>query len=131
MKEMPPSWNITGCIIEPGGFETEWRNGSMYVLPQHPAYVDPGTPSSQVRAMLSKIPMIGSAEKMGKAIIRLADEPKLPLRVQFGSDSLALIKMKASSTIRDADQWAELSHSTNLDGVDGIKYMEMITAVNQ
>jgi hypothetical protein len=130
IKEMPPAWNIKGCIIQPGGFETEWRNGSMVTLPQHPAYADPDTPSSQFRAMHGSVPMIGSPEKMGKALMILASEPNPPLRIQFGSEAISLIISKAKSTIKDSEKWAELSHSTNMDGVDIEAYMKQIAVAS-
>jgi len=130
IKEMPPAWNIKGCIIQPGGFETEWRNGSMVTIPPHPAYTDPDTPSSQFRAMHGSVPYIGSPEKIGKAIMTLASEPNPPLRIQFGSEAIALVTSKARSTINEAEKWAELSHSTNKDDVDVESYMKQIAVAS-
>jgi len=131
VKEMLPEWNITGVIIEPGGFDTEWRKGSMITLPSHPAYAHPDTPSSQVRKILDTVPFIGSAKRIGEAILKISAEPNLPLRLQLGSESLGLVKSKALKTVQDADKWEAVSHSTNLDGVDGVGYMQQIMAVNQ
>ncbi|KAK0203589.1 hypothetical protein DFS33DRAFT_1261247 [Desarmillaria ectypa] len=36
LKEM----NIKGTIIEPGGFDSEWKGTSAYHIPPHPAYTD-------------------------------------------------------------------------------------------
>ena len=47
LKEMAPEqWNITGAIIEPGGFDNEWKGASAKTIPPHPAYTDAGNPCS-------------------------------------------------------------------------------------
>lgn len=71
---------------------------------------------------------LGSPEKAATAFIKLADTPiaDLPLRVQFGSDSYALIKGKAQKTIDDLEKWAHVSHSTNHDSVDTEKTLETL-----
>ncbi|KAE9407497.1 NAD(P)-binding protein [Gymnopus androsaceus JB14] len=113
LREMNPSWNIKGCILEPGGFRSEW------------------SPTSLFRQTLGKIPFLGDPVKMGKAVLRLADlsmgvrselagiwtgegversvaehiatgvlgntPVELPLRVQLGSQSSFLVKMQAQS----------------------------------
>ncbi|KAL0960679.1 hypothetical protein HGRIS_005708 [Hohenbuehelia grisea] len=130
VKEMLPAWNIQGCIIEPGGLETEWRNSSMIQVPVHSAYDNPQSPTVQFRQMLQSVPMIGDPKKMATALLKLADEPDLPLRVQFGSESNALIRSKALKTIKDAEKFMAVSHSTNKDGIDGEAYMEQIMIAN-
>jgi len=128
---MHPTWNIKGCIIQPGGVETEFLKGSMVVCPQHPAHSAPDSPSSQFRTMLQQPGIgIGSAEKMGKAIMRVADIPNPPLRIQLGSEANVLVKNTAMATIKDADKWVELSHTTNRDGVDVAAFMKSIGIVS-
>ena len=120
-KELVPSWNIKASIIEPGGFDTQWR-GDLHQHPQPPAYSAPDTPTSQWRAFQAKsgVTATGSPEKAATALIKLSHVPanELPARIQFGSDSWAIVKTKAEGTIRDAIKWSEISHSTNSDGVD-------------
>ncbi|KDR77719.1 hypothetical protein GALMADRAFT_278758 [Galerina marginata CBS 339.88] len=89
-KEMLPEWNIKACILEPGGFETEWRNASI-TFDQHPAYAGN---TANFRSLRSSITMLGDPVKGAKAIVKLSNEPKLPMRVQLGSDSLAIVKPK-------------------------------------
>ncbi|TFK38350.1 hypothetical protein BDQ12DRAFT_651293 [Crucibulum laeve] len=131
LKEMVPEWNITGCIIEPGGFETEWNGGSMVRYPPHPAYADPSTPTSQFRAMHGSIDLIGVPARFAKAMLKIADLPELPRRIQLGSESLALVRAKATRTIKDGEKFAEISHSTNKDGVDVEDYMQKIILAAQ
>jgi len=129
-KEMSPHWNIQATIIEPGGFNTEWRN--MATIPLHPAYDTDNSPAKQHRTMHgtdSGIPFIGSPEKAAKAFITLAKmRQDLPLRVQFGSDSLALVRHTAMKTISDGEKLESVSHSTNVDGIDSTEYTKNLLA---
>ena len=121
--EIAPEWNIQATIIEPGGFNTEWRAGNSTVLPQLPAYANPNFPSSQWRAMFDKIPFIGDPMRAAKAFLTLSEKRKeLPLRVQFGTDSLAIVRHTAQKTISDGEKWAGVSHSTNMEGIDPEEY---------
>jgi len=129
-KEMSPEWNIQATIIEPGGFNTEWKN--MTTLPLHPAYDTDSSPTKQHRSMLtgSGIPLIGSPEKAAKAFITLAEKRQdLPLRLQLGSDSLAIARHTAMKTISDSEKWESISHSTNVDGIDPKEYTKNLLAV--
>ncbi|KAF8958851.1 hypothetical protein BDZ97DRAFT_1736274 [Flammula alnicola] len=122
-KEMLPEWKIQATIIEPGGFDTEWRGGNMTILPPHPAYDTPNSPTTQYRAMLGVLPFIGSPAKAAKAFLSLAEKRQdLPLRIQFGSDALAVVRHTAHRTISDSEKWESLSHSTNVDGIDEQEY---------
>ncbi|KAJ6525425.1 hypothetical protein DFH09DRAFT_1188381 [Mycena vulgaris] len=130
VKEVLPEWNIQGCILEPGGFDTEWRGASMTVLPPHPAYADPTSPSSQVRTMLETVSFNGDVAKASKTIMEVASRPKMPLRLPLNTEALCLVKMKATFTLKQLEEWAPLSHSTNKDGVDRETVMEHIPMVN-
>jgi len=130
-KEMSPEWNIQATIIEPGGFNTEWRN--MTVIPPHPAYETDNSPTKKHRSIQggaeTSIAYIGSPIKAAKAFISLAEKKKdLPLRVQFGSDSLALVRHTAMKTISDGEKWEGVSHSTNVDGTDSEEYTKNLLA---
>jgi len=130
-KEFPPSWNIKASIIEPGGFKTRW-SGDLHIHPQPPAYSAPDTPTSQWRGLLgSSVMATGDPEKAAAALIKLSHVPahELPTRIQLGSDSWTLVKIKAEGTIRDGMKWSEISHSTNNDGVDKEAIMKLMSSV--
>ncbi|KAJ7862637.1 hypothetical protein B0H14DRAFT_3611633, partial [Mycena olivaceomarginata] len=120
-REMLPEWNIRGLIIEPGGFESEWASGSMQTIPAPPEY-GPTSPSGIVRTVLDpanpNAHSLGVPEKMAAAIFRVAGEKNLPLRLPLGSESWAIVRGQAQRTLREANEWEEVSHSTNRDGVD-------------
>ncbi|KAF9464295.1 NAD(P)-binding protein [Collybia nuda] len=121
-KEMLPEWNIRVCLLEPGGFETEWRN-TFIKFDQHPAYAD--NPAN-FRNLRSSIAMLGDPAKGAKAIVKLSHEPKLPMRVPLGSDCLAIVKTKAEIVMKDAEKYAEFSRMSDRDGMDGVAYGDMI-----
>ena len=126
---MSPEWNIQATIIEPGGFNTDWKN--MTTIPLHPAYDSDNSPAKIRRAMLvgtdGSSPYIGSPIKAAKAFITLAEKRKdLPLRVQFGSDSLAIVRHTAMKTVLDSEKLESLSHSTNVDGIDPKEYTKSL-----
>ena len=128
-KEMTPNWNIQATIIEPGGFNTEW--GNMTTIPLHPAYDTDDSPTKKRRTVHTgaDVPFIGSPIKAAKAFISLAEKRQdLPLRVQFGSDSLAIVKYNAAKTISDSEKWESVSHSTNVDGIDSKEYTKNLLA---
>ncbi|KAF9011873.1 hypothetical protein BDQ17DRAFT_1345015 [Cyathus striatus] len=118
-KEMLPEWKIRAVIIEPGGFDTEWRNSSMITFPPPPEYADPNTPTMKARAIRTSIEFAGVPERAARAILKLAEEPELPMRIQLGSDSLAIIQFKANKTLQESEKWSYVAHSTNKDGLDG------------
>ncbi|KAJ6579589.1 hypothetical protein DFH09DRAFT_1360814 [Mycena vulgaris] len=122
-REMLPEWNIRALIIQPGGFRSEWAGGSMQTFPAPPEY-GPTSPSGVMRTMLTpgNSDPLGLPDRMAAAIMRMAGEKKLPLRLPLGSESWAIVRGQAQKTIREADEWEALSHSTNRDGVDGPQY---------
>ncbi|KAF9813651.1 hypothetical protein IEO21_05483 [Rhodonia placenta] len=122
-KEMLPEWNIKGVIVEPGGFRTAWNAASMVRVPAHPQYAAPTSPSSVHRKMAAQ-PYIGDPAKAARAMMQIAGLPDPPLRIQMGTESLMLVRGRALRTIRDGEQYEELAHSTNCDGVDRNKVME-------
>jgi NAD(P)-dependent dehydrogenase (short-subunit alcohol dehydrogenase family) len=131
-KEMSPEWNIQATIIEPGGFITEWR--SMAAIPPHPAYDTDNSPTKKRRFMMvgdTSVQSIGIPEKAAKAFISLAEKKQdLPLRIQLGSDALALVQHTAMKTISDSEKWESVSHSTNVDGIDSKEYTKnLLTAL--
>ncbi|KAF9547695.1 NAD(P)-binding protein [Agrocybe pediades] len=121
-KELASEWGIRCCIIEPGGFETGWF-GAGITVPVHPAYEAKASP---FRSLRSSIVMLGDPVKAASAILNLSHQDQLPMRVQLGSDSLAIVQAKAKKVLKDSEEHAELARSTDKDGMDGKAYGEMI-----
>lgn len=124
-KEMDPSWNIKGVIVELGGFRTDWLSSSMTIKPPLPPYAHPDSPCALFRHMSLNIPYIGDPAKAPKALIAVAGLPDPPLRIQLGTDSMAMVKTSAKKTLEDAERWADFAHQTNMDGVDKNQVLAM------
>lgn len=79
----------------------------------------------------SGVTATGDPDKAAAALIKLSHVPtnELPTRVQFGSDCWAIVKARAEATIRDAEKWSEVSHSTNKDGVDKEAIITFMTSL--
>lgn len=118
-------------IVEPGGFDTRW-SGDLHSHPQPLEYSAADSPTSQWRAMHANSGAIatGDPKKAAETLIKLSHVPvnELPTRVQFGSDSWAIVKARAEATVRDAVKWSELSNSTNKDGVDKEAVIGFVTS---
>ncbi|PIL33195.1 hypothetical protein GSI_04645 [Ganoderma sinense ZZ0214-1] len=125
-KEMVPEWNIRGVIIQPGGFRTEWGRSSMVALPLPAQYDRPDAPSVKFRKLLEQSPFIGDPSKAALAIMQIASLRDPPLRVQLGTDAVLSVRQKALKTVADTEKYEELAHSTNADGVDSVRVLEMI-----
>ena len=104
----------------------------MTVIPPLPAYDTDNSPTKKRRSMMvgaDNFPSIGSPIKAAKAFISLAEQRQdLPLRVQFGTDSLALVRHTATTTISNGEKWESISHSTNVDGIDPKEYTKNLLA---
>ncbi|KAH9939452.1 hypothetical protein B0H21DRAFT_698452 [Amylocystis lapponica] len=129
-KEMLPAWNIKGIIVQLGGYRTEWANGSMVQIPVHPSYNAPDSPTVLFRQM-SHVPYIGDPAKAAKALVRIADLPDPPLRIQLGFEAKILVRNKARQTIRESEKYDELSGSTVADDVDTNLVMQYLTQADR
>jgi len=122
---MSPNWGIKASVIQLGTFNTDWRK--LKVIPIHQAYDTEKSPARQHRAMLSGMQFIGHPERAAKAFITLAETKEtVPLRVQLGTDSIALVRHAAKTTLSDSEKLESLAHSTNVDGIDPKEYTKKL-----
>ncbi|KAF9238678.1 NAD(P)-binding protein [Melanogaster broomeanus] len=77
-KELDPAWNIKA-----GPCRTKIMSENMKISPQHPAYADPKSPSSQLRAFFSpeSNSITGDADKAIAAMEKLVHLDNPPLRL--------------------------------------------------
>ncbi|KAI0695584.1 hypothetical protein C8T65DRAFT_584158 [Cerioporus squamosus] len=123
-KELLPEWNIKATIIEPGTFRTAFKDqGALVRTPIAPPYNKPHAQSVFIRQMMDQ-PWLGDAAKAAKAMVQIAGFENPPMRIQLGTDAFMAVKIKAERTIRDAERWEEISHSTNVDGIAKETIME-------
>lgn len=112
-REMPPEWNISVVILEPGGFATNAR-GNATVLPIHPAY-NSDSPSQTFLRILGSVPFIGDPDKAADTVFKLANHPNPPIRLPFGSVAWKVVVDAAKETLDEAEKWKAVSYSTDAD----------------
>lgn len=127
---MHPDWNIKFLILEPGGIKTEYAGSSMVYADRHPAYADPGYPTSQLLSYISN-PIArtnwGNAADVAQilfhAVSHQADKP-LPLRLPMGSDAHAMIVAKNESMIKELAEWeTEILSISKKEQSQSIKFL--------
>ncbi|WP_175912302.1 SDR family NAD(P)-dependent oxidoreductase [Burkholderia sp. BCC1640] len=56
---------------------------------------------------------VGDPDKLGLALVQIANEAEPPLRFVAGADALKVVDDKLDYVAREVERWRELSHSTN------------------
>ncbi|KAG2053315.1 NAD(P)-binding protein [Suillus hirtellus] len=92
-KELPASWNINVCIIEPGAFDTKGIDRATS-LPQHPAYADESFPSSVLRKTLKTAALEGDGDKFTRTVYEVVQGGKIPKRLPMGLDALEMLNLR-------------------------------------
>ncbi|KAG1731849.1 uncharacterized protein EDB91DRAFT_1252005 [Suillus paluster] len=108
-KELPPSWNIKICIIEPGAFYTNGINAGV-LLPQHPAYTDDSFATSVLRRRLDAAVFDGDAEKFARTVYQVVQGEKIPQRLPMGLDAIEMLTAKIESlkaTVTETAGWSK------------------------
>ncbi|KAH7908712.1 hypothetical protein BJ138DRAFT_1068336 [Hygrophoropsis aurantiaca] len=109
LREIDPAWNIKITIVEPGPFRTKIVAENIRVAPQHPAYADPSSPSSQFRKFITSGAVDGDADKAVAAIEKLVHIDNPPLRLPLHKRTVASAKEKASSILEDVKKYESWS----------------------
>ncbi|MFB5267471.1 oxidoreductase [Paenibacillus enshidis] len=106
---------IKVSIIEPGGFRTDWGGSSMQIREVGEDYEETvGKIHRYRREIDGKMP--GDPARAAKAIADIADLEQPPLRLLLGSDALKLARESSRSRAAEAEQWAEVTISTDFSG---------------
>ncbi|KAG2149058.1 uncharacterized protein EDB93DRAFT_358083 [Suillus bovinus] len=107
-KELPASWNINICIIEPGAFHTNGSRGVM-VLPQHLAYINESFPTSRFRQMMEGAVFEGDPEKFTRTVYTVVQGGKIPKRLPMGLDALKMLNLRIENlkaTVDETKEWS-------------------------
>jgi len=97
------SFGIHVTLIEPGGFSTDWAGPSSKRATPLPAYADVHAEADRKRA--ERMPTPGDPTASAKAILKVVDAEKPPLRVFFGSLPLTLAKADYESRLATWEEW--------------------------
>jgi NAD(P)-dependent dehydrogenase (short-subunit alcohol dehydrogenase family) len=111
-KEVKP-FGIAVTAVAPGSFRTDWAGRSMSRTPRSiPDYDAMFDPIRQAREEKSG-KQLGDPVKAARAMLAMmhADEP--PVHLLLGSDALALVRGKLSSTADELARWEHLTVSTD------------------
>ncbi|GAA4078875.1 oxidoreductase [Nonomuraea soli] len=102
-------------IVEPGGFRTDFLNGSSVRI--EPASIaDYAAGAGPVREALAHHDgrQPGDPAKAAKAVVDVTEVAEPPLRLQLGADAVERVRAKLELVQRELDQWRHVALSTGL-----------------
>lgn len=111
-QEVAP-FNVGVTLVEPGGVRTEWGGASMQHATPLDAYDE--TPFGQRRKAGTRGQPIGDSDKMGVAIAEAMDQPKLPLRLPLGSDTVKNVSGAIEARLAEIKSQTERAGKTDAD----------------
>lgn len=142
ISELPPEWNIYVTILEPGGFETNIRQNSI-LMPPHPAYGPESASRKYIGILRGDAPLLGDPAKAAQVVwnlvVGLGAEKAMngeknvvagngsagwngrrdwPVRLPLGSVAWKILVEKTKRTLKEAEEWEEVSYATNFDGME-------------
>ncbi|MFC8181725.1 SDR family oxidoreductase [Rhodococcus sp. NPDC057297] len=97
-------FGIQVTIIEPGGFDTDWKTTSATVADALPPYTSVHVAMTQMAAAPSPKPV-----GFGSAILEIVDAEKPPLRVFFGEQPTQMIPHLYQQRLDEWAAWAPVS----------------------
>ena len=110
-REVAPLGIRVTCI-EPGGMRTDMFNVSMLSGPVAPDYA-PTVEAGVRRTFGDPNKARSDPAKVARAILKIADEPRPPVRLLVGSDAVSVAAAAAQARADEDARWRELSLSTD------------------
>ncbi|NIL75573.1 SDR family oxidoreductase [Rhodococcus sp. B10] len=101
------SFGIHVTLIEPGGFTTDWAGSSSKRATELPAYADVHEAANAARAQRTS--KSGDPKASARALMKVVDAEKPPLRVFFGEAPLAIAKADYESRLALWEKWQPVS----------------------
>ncbi|WP_427184789.1 oxidoreductase [Bordetella bronchialis] len=105
---------IHATVVEPGYFRTDFLDASSLV--KSPTVIgDYAETAGKVRERAAQINhgQPGDPRRLATAMVRLVDADRPPLRMPFGTDTLAAIEAKNAYVAEETAAWRELAASTD------------------
>ena len=99
--------------VEPGSFRTDWAGRSMVRAPQAIDDYDALMKPIRERRLQMSGHQIGDPEKLGKAVLKLADVEEPPTHLLLGSDAPRLLEEKLAAQHVELDAWKSVTLSTD------------------
>jgi NAD(P)-dependent dehydrogenase (short-subunit alcohol dehydrogenase family) len=105
---------IHATVVEPGYFRTDFLDASSLAVSSR-VIEDYAATAGQVRERAARIShkQPGDPARLAKAMVKLIDAEKPPLRMPFGTDTLAAIAKKNAYVAEETAAWRELAASTD------------------
>lgn len=100
-------FGIKVTLIEPGGYDTDWRGNSSTHLPSMTEYT--GLRDRLKAASTSR--KLGNPAATAEAILSIVDAPTPPLRLFLGDVPLGVAQKQYAERLATWEAWAEVSRS--------------------
>ncbi|MFM0350453.1 SDR family NAD(P)-dependent oxidoreductase [Paraburkholderia sp. RL17-347-BIC-D] len=101
-------------IVEPGAFRTDFLDNRSLKRGTH-ALDDYDDFRAKANAVFEarNHNQVGDPDKLGRALVRIANETAPPLRFVAGADALKVVDDKLDYVAREVERWRELSRSSD------------------
>jgi NAD(P)-dependent dehydrogenase (short-subunit alcohol dehydrogenase family) len=105
---------IHATVVEPGYFRTDFLDSSSLVKSPR-VIADYAETAGRVRARASDLnhQQPGDPQRLAAAMVTLVNAENPPLRMPFGTDTLAVIEQKNAYVAEETAAWRELAASTD------------------
>jgi NAD(P)-dependent dehydrogenase (short-subunit alcohol dehydrogenase family) len=100
-------FGIHVTLVEPTGYDTDWRGPSSVQATQLPVY--DGVREARDAAFASRRANPGDPRATGPAILELVDADEPPLRTFFGAGTLDMIRAEYESRLENWERWDGLA----------------------
>ncbi len=112
MELKPLGINVT--IVEPGYFRTDFLDAQSLTTTES-TIADYAETVGEIRKLAASLNhnQPGNPALLAKALLTIVDAPNPPLRIPFGSDTVAAIEAKHQQVSAELESWRALSVSTD------------------
>jgi NAD(P)-dependent dehydrogenase (short-subunit alcohol dehydrogenase family) len=106
-------FGINVTLVEPGGFSTDWAGSSATHAEPLSAYDSVREATSEQMAASTTPEMIGDPDAAGRAILKIVDADKPPLRILFGTAPTMIVPAVYEQRLTEWEQWKSVSVEAN------------------